>query len=184
MGCVVNATHQPLYPRKGPIVQEGLCAPGPAWTDAKNLVPTEVLIPHSSLQVLLHGICITDLCFEIKHMKEKKTKRMFDTLSSFRGDTWMLSGFIWLRIRSSWRLLWKRQWRRDSKFSMRSWWIRVVKSSWTWCGVDWFPWTFRRSFSLYFYGTNSPIKSVSISQSTRHHIPVSLGCSPLRTFAI
>jgi hypothetical protein len=40
MGWVVNATPRPLYPQKRepvPIVQEAGWAPGPVWTDAKNL---------------------------------------------------------------------------------------------------------------------------------------------------
>ena len=44
VGCVVNATTRPLYPRERdpvPIVQEGGWAPGPVWSGAEeNLMPT------------------------------------------------------------------------------------------------------------------------------------------------
>jgi hypothetical protein len=46
MGWVVNATLQPLYPRKKkktvPIVKEGGWASGPVWTGAENLDPIGV----------------------------------------------------------------------------------------------------------------------------------------------
>ena len=45
MGCVVNATPRPIYPRERPIVQETGSAPGPIWTSAENLAPTGIRSP-------------------------------------------------------------------------------------------------------------------------------------------
>jgi hypothetical protein len=44
---VVSITPRPLYPGKDPvpIVQDARCAPGPVWTCAKNLAPTEIRFP-------------------------------------------------------------------------------------------------------------------------------------------
>ena len=45
---MVNATPQPPYPRERdpvPIVQEAGWAPGPEWTGAENLSPTEIRSP-------------------------------------------------------------------------------------------------------------------------------------------
>ena len=44
-GGVVNDTPQPLYPRKKDTLYEAGWAPGPAWTGAKNLVPTGIRLP-------------------------------------------------------------------------------------------------------------------------------------------
>jgi hypothetical protein len=71
---VVNATPQPLYPRETPIVLVALWVPVTAWRGAKNLIPTGVRIPNTSLQLLLHGNHIIGLDLEIKHIKEEKEK--------------------------------------------------------------------------------------------------------------
>jgi len=45
---VVDATPRPLYPRERdpvPTVQEARWAPGPVWTGAENLAPTEIRSP-------------------------------------------------------------------------------------------------------------------------------------------
>jgi hypothetical protein len=48
MGYVVNATPQPLYPRKRdlvPMVHGTWWAPGPVWTDVENFDPTGTRSP-------------------------------------------------------------------------------------------------------------------------------------------
>jgi hypothetical protein len=48
MGCVVNATPRPLYPRKRdlvPMVHGTWWAPGPVWTGVKNVAPTGIQSP-------------------------------------------------------------------------------------------------------------------------------------------
>jgi len=44
MGWVVNAKLRPLYPGKDPVptVQVAGWAPGPVWTGAENLAPTDI----------------------------------------------------------------------------------------------------------------------------------------------
>ena len=45
MGCVVKATHRPLYPQERPIVQKAGWVPGQVWTGAENLAPTGIRSP-------------------------------------------------------------------------------------------------------------------------------------------
>jgi hypothetical protein len=63
-GWVVNATPRPLYPGKDPVptVQEAGWAPGPVWTGAENLAPTEIrspdrLTPQSSVTTNVERHC-------------------------------------------------------------------------------------------------------------------------------
>jgi hypothetical protein len=58
-GPVVNATPQSLYPSgKGPvpIVQEDGWDPGPVWTGAENLAPTEIRSPDLVLVNMLRTL--------------------------------------------------------------------------------------------------------------------------------
>lgn len=135
-----------------PIMQEVAWVPEPVWKGVKILVPIKVQTLNPSLQLLFNVSHITGLNFKIIIQRRKLHKRMF--LCSHRGATRMLSGFIWLRVRSIEGFC---ESGIEGEIECFQCGVAEFSTSWTWRGVDWFSWTFRRIFCLYIYGTNSPI---------------------------